>query len=66
MEYNCDSLLQINNERALTVASDRDLQVASDSKEDMKIPFKWRFGRQGKEMPSTSWYNYHDFIQGNY
>lgn len=40
MEYNCDSLLQINNERALTVASDRDLQVASDSKEDMKIPFK--------------------------
>lgn len=39
MEYNCDSLSQIDNERVLTVASDRDLQAASDSKEDMKMPF---------------------------
>lgn len=33
MEYNCDSLFQINNERALTVAYDRDLQAGSNSKE---------------------------------
>lgn len=67
IEYNCNSLFQINTEHALTVASDTEMCKL------LAIPKKgiWKFclredWKTSKRHASTLWYNYLVFIQGSY